>query len=302
MERKDFQNAFDSIPYVEDFNKRTKQLLLERLETLENTTAVKPKRLIAKKTKTILIAAALIAAFAFTVGAVYRFTMPKEARDFLQLEDSRLTEILADGSVAGVDGIKIEKKSVKTAGQTVTTVGVLDGTAIRADIAAMLNMINNHEDANTLTFTAEKECWAVLTVTADDGGPVLGYQDESELHHHMGCCLCVQGIDPIVWGYAGQFIIVDNVAYLYIPLHDAMMYADRELRICVYGDFAPAYNVMRLNQEDGLPHFNDDYDGIQATFSVDIDDSFADHAAVAAFEEKEPLLPSDWEIAHGLAD
>lgn len=302
MERKDFKDAFDNITYAADFNERTKQLLLERLETLENTTAVKPKRLIAKRTKTILIAAALIAAFALTVGAVYRFTMPREARDFLQLEDSHLSEILADGSVPGVDGIRIEKKSVKTAGQTVSMEAVLDGTAIRADIAAMLNMMNNKGNTSELTYTAQQQCFAVLTVTADDGGPVLGYADESELHHHLGCGLCIEGIDPIVWHYVGQFIIVDNVAYLYIPLHDAMMYADRELRICVYGDFAPFYNMMRFNEEDGLPRFNDDYDGIQATFTVDIDDSLADHTAVAAFEEKEPYLPSEWEIAHGLAN
>ena len=301
MERKDFQKAFDNIPYAEDFNERTKQLLLDRLETKENTTA-KPKRFAAKRTKMLLTAAALIAAFAVTVGAVYRFTMPKEARDFLQLEDSHLSEILADGSVQGVDGVRVEKKSVKTAGQTVTMAGVLDGTAIRADIAALLNMMNNHGDASDLTFTAKKECWAVLTVTADDGGPVLDCEDESDLHHRMACGLFIQGIDPVVWHFAGQFILVDNAAYVFVPLHDAMMYADRELRICLYGDFAPDYGIMGLNEDDGLTYFKEGYDGLQATFTVDFDDDLADHAAVAAFEEKEPYLPSDWEIAHGLAE
>ena len=301
MERKNFQEAFDNIPYSEDFCERTKQLLLERLETKEIKEEVKPKRLAAKRTRTILIAAALVVVFAVTVGAVVRFTMPKTARDFLPLEDSRLSEILADGSVAGVNGIRIEKKSVRTAGQTVSMEAVLDGTVIRPDIAAMLNMMNNHGDASGLTFTAKQEMWAVLTVTADDGGPVLGYEDESELHHNMGCALFIQGIEPINWHYDGQFIIVGNVAYVFVPLHDAMMYADRELQICVYGAFAPALNIMTMNEADGLPRFNASYDGIQATFTVDIDDSLADRAAVAAFEEKEPYLPSDWEIAHGLA-
>ena len=301
MERKDFLNAFDSIPYSEDFNERTKQLLLERLEKKEIKEEVKPKRLVAKRTRTILVAAALVVVFAVTVGAVVRFTRPKTARDFLPLEDSRLSEILADGSVAGVNGIRIEKKSVRTAGQTVSMEAVLDGTVIRPDIAAMLNMMNNHGDASGLTFTAKQEMWAVLTVAADDGGPVLGCGDESELHRKMGCGLYVQGIEPVVWHYVGQFIVVDRVAYVFVPLHDAMMYADRELRICLFGDFAPMLNIMEMNEEDGLPRFNASYDGIQATFTVDIDDSLADRAAVAAFEEKQPFLPSDWEIKHGLA-
>ena len=174
MERKDFQDAFDHIPYAADFHERTKQMLLERLETEGSHAATQPKRFVAKRTKTLLLAAALVVVFAVTVGAVVRFTMPKTARDFLPLEDSRLSEILADGSVAGVNGIRIEKKSVKTAGQTVSMEAVLDGTVIRPDIAAMLNMMNNHGDASGLTFTAKQEMWAVLTVAADDGGPVLG--------------------------------------------------------------------------------------------------------------------------------
>ena len=302
MERKNFQEAFDSIPYSEDFRERTKQLLLERLETKEIKEEVKPKRLVAKRTRTILVAAVLVAAFALTVGAVVRFTMPKTARDFLQLEDSRLSEILSDGSVAGVDGIRIEKKSVRTAGQTVSMEAVLDGTAIRPDIAALLNMMNNHGDASGLTFTAKQEMWAVLTVTADDGGPVLGCEYEWDLHQKLFCMLTIQGIDPIMWHYVGQFIIVNNVAYVFVPLHDAMMYADRELRICMFGHFAPDYEIVGMNEDDGMTYFKEGYDGLQAMFTVDLDDSLADHHAVAVFEEKEPFLPSDWEIKHGLAE
>ena len=300
MEEKEFRQAFDAISFSEDFHERTRQILTERLEKRGEEPVM--KRLAAKKGKSLLIAAALIVVFAATVGAVVHFTMPETARNFLQLEDSRLSGILADGSVEGVDGIRIEKKSVKTAGQTVSVEAVLDGTAIRPDIAALLNMVNNRGDASSLTFTAKKEYWAVLTVSADDGGPVLGCADESELHSRLGCALFIQGIEPIVWHYDGQFIIVDDVAYLFVPLHDAVMYADRELRVCVYGDFAPALNIMTMNEADGLPRFNDDYDGLQATFTVDFDDDLADRHAVAAFEEKEPFLPSEWEKAHGLAE
>ena len=299
MERDDFREAFDGIAYSDNFNEATKRLLRQKLTEKGEHTVMK-QSIISKK-KALLIAAALAVVFAATVGAVVHFAMPKTARDFLQLEDSRLAQILSDGSVQGVEGIRVEKKSVKTAGQTVKMEAVLDGTAIRPDIAALLNRMNNRGDAGSLTFTAKKEYWAVLTVTADDGGSVLGYEDESELHQNMGCGLFMQGIEPINWHYDGQFIIVDHAAYLFVPLHDAMMYADRELRICVYGDFAPALNVMTMDEADGLPRFKDDYDGLQATFTVDFDDDLADRHAVAVFEEKEPFLPSDWEKAHGLA-
>lgn len=301
MERNDFKEAFDGIAFSDDFNEETKRLLRQKLEEKGENTVMKQSYFAKKSTRALLIAAALAVVFAATVGAVVHFTMPKTARDFLQLEDSRLAQILADGSVEGVDGVRIEKDSVKTAGQTVSMEAVLDGTAIRPDIAALLNVVNNRGDASSLTFTAKKEYWAVLTVSADDGGPVLGCADESELHGKLGCALFIQGIEPIVWHYDGQFIIVDDVAYLFVPLHDAVMYADRELRVCVYGDFAPALNIMAMNEADGLPRFNDDYDGLQAAFTVDFDDDLADHHAVAVFEEKQPFLPSEWEKAHGLA-
>lgn len=300
MERDDFREAFDGIAYSDNFNEATKRLLRQKLTEKGEHTVMK-QSIISKK-KALLIAAALAVVFAATVGAVVHFAMPKTARDFLQLEDSRLAQILSDGSVQGVEGIRVEKKSVKTAGQTVKMEAVLDGTAIRPDIAALLNMVNNREDASSLTFTAKKEYWAVLTVSADDGSPVLGCEDESELHQRMACGLFVQGIDPVVWHFAGQFIVVDNTAYVFVPLHDAMMYADRELRICLYGSFAPDYGIMGMNEKDGLTYFKEGYDGLQATFTVDFDDDLADRHAVAVFEEKEPFLPSDWEISHGLAN
>ena len=276
MERNDFKEAFDGIAFSDDFNEATKRLLRRRLAEKGENTMMKQSFFAKKSARALLIAAALAVVFAATVGAVVHFTMPDEAQRFLQLEDSHLAQILADGSVEGVEGVRIEKGSVKTAGQTVSMEAVL-------------------------TFTAKKEYWAVLTVSADDGGPVLGCADESELHSRLGCALFIQGVEPIVWHYDGQFIIVDDVAYLFVPLHDAVMYADRELRVCVYGDFAPALNIMAMNEADGLPRFNDDYDGIRATFTVDFDDDLADHHAVAMFEEKQPFLPSEWEKAHGLA-
>ena len=129
---------------------------------------------------------------------------------------------------------------------------------------------------------------------------MLGYEDISDLHEHLGCFLFIQGIDPVVHHYVGQFTVVDNVAYIFVPLHEAEIFADRELRIFVFGNWAPDYRILGMGS-DGLSFFKPSYDGLQASFTVDIDDALADHEAVKALQEKLPLLPTKWEVSHGMA-
>ena len=93
---------------------------------------------------------------------------------------------------------------------------------------------------------------------------------------------------------------MDDVVYMFIPLSDAGIFADRELRLCIYGSFAPAENILTMD-EDGLPVFQSEYAGIRAIFEIDLDDSLANHEAVAALEAERPFLPTEWEIEHGLA-
>ncbi|MBQ7637635.1 MAG: hypothetical protein IJS90_01875 [Clostridia bacterium] len=251
------------------------------------------------KGKVILIAAALVLVLAVSASAaIIRFTLPQRAAEFMHIEDGHISEVLADGTFDS-EGVTAVKQAVRTNGHTVIFEGIAEGTRLKANILELLAAAQSGDMSQVKTETV-KERYAVLSVTNDAGGPVLGLDPIYELHDKLGGCLSIQGIEPLYFNYVGQFIDVDDVVYMFIPLTEAGIFADRELRLCVYGSFAPGGNILTIN-EDGLPVFRSDYTGIQAMFEIDLDDSLADHEAVAALEAKEPSLPTAWEIEHGFA-
>lgn len=304
MKSKVFRDSFDALAFSSDFKARTKALLQSRLPACEGKERTNMKPHLGKNVKIIMLAAALALILTATAGAVAaKFLLPQKAKDFVNLDNSRLADVL-EGFDVTVDGVTPVGKAVQSKGQTVAFEGIVEGKRLQYNILQVLEAMNNREDLAEASKTWDKEyvdmTYAVLTVRANDGGPVLGIADEIDLHQNLGCFLFIQGIDPIVHHCVGQFVVEDNIAYIFVPLHEAQIFADRELRICVFDWFAPDHNMVEMD-ENGITHFKDSYDGMQATFVVDIDDSFADHEAVAALQEKEPLLPTAWEKAHGMA-
>ena len=299
MKRKDFRKSFDALTFSSDFSDRTRELLYTHLPAERKEQTMKPKA-ISKKTKIILLAAALILAFGVTVGAaVVRFVLPKEAEDFLSLEELRLTEIL-DGAPTDVSGVTAVKQSVKTEGHTITFAAIVEGQRLINDVTGIMKAAVGAEALPNTTMYAPETRFAVLTVVNDRGGPVLGYETWQEATIHLGASLAVQGIDPSVFGFHVRAIGVGDTLYLFIPLTKAEMYADRELRIFVYGKEAPDAGTFTFDEDTGLADFRADCDGIKAVFTIDLDDSLADPEKVKAFEAIEPRLPTDWEIRHGL--
>lgn len=303
MKSKAFRESFDALEFSSDFSARTKALLQSRLPACDGKEPNMKRKTLTKKGRIILLAAALALILTATAGAAaVRFLLPQKAQDFINLDEARLTDVLAGFDVVP-DDVTAVGQSVKSKGQTIAFEGIVEGKRMQYNILQVLEAMNNHEDMAEASKTWDKEYvdmkFAVLTVKADDGGPVLGIEDESELHQKLGCFLTIQGIHPVYHHYVGQFTLVDNIAYIFVPLSEAQIYADRELRICVFGNWAPDYNILGMGS-DGLPFYQPDYDGLQASFVLDIDDSLADHEAVAALQEKEPLLPTEWEKAHGM--
>lgn len=301
MNGEEFKRSFAAIDFSSDFNEKTTRLLQQALTAPGNgkELPIMKQRKLACKSRVVFIAAALVIALAVTASAaVIRFALPQRAAEFMHIDDGHIFDILADGTF-DADGITAVKQAVKTNGHTVVFEGIAEGTRLKADILELLAVAQGGDTSSIKTETV-KERYAVLTVTNDEGGTVLGLDPDHELHSELGCSLCVQGIDPIYFHYDGQFIVVDDVVYMFIPLNDAAIFADRELRLCVYGSFAPFSNIITIDK-DGLPAFKRSYTGIQASFEIDLDDSLADHDAVAALEAEQPFLPTEWEIRHGLS-
>ncbi|MBQ6163907.1 MAG: hypothetical protein IJK23_05485 [Clostridia bacterium] len=301
MNSEDFKRSFDALTFSSDFNEKTTRLLQQTLaasESRKEQSKMKRKKLTGKG-KVILIAATLALVLAVTASAAaIRFTLPQRAAEFMNIEGGHISEILADGTFDAA-GITAVKQAVRSNGHTIVFEGITEGVQLKADIFSVLAGMNGG-DISDIETTAVDVTYAVLSVTNDAGGPVLGLDPVYELHSELGCSLCVQGIEPIDLHYGGQFIDVDDVVYMFIPLNDAAIFADRELRLCVYGSFAPFSNILTMDK-DGLPAFKRAYNGIQASFEIDLDDSLADHDAVAALEAERPFLPTEWEISHGLA-
>ena len=297
MTRKDFIRAFDELTFSSDFNETAKRRLYAAAQERKEQTGMKHR--ISKKAKIALIAAALILALGLSAGAAAHFMLPKEAQEFMQMEDLHIADVLANGEF-DVQNVTAVKQAVRSQGHTITFEAVVEGTLLKANVLSQLMALRTG-DLTQIEETPEKATYAVITVKKDGGGPVLGLDPVYELHSNLGASLCIQGIPPICHSYVGQFITIENTVYMFVPLLEAAIFADRELRICVYGSFAPGENILGMGK-DGLPEFKASYHGIRAMFEIDLDDSLADHAAVAAMEEKSPFLPTDWERAHGLAD
>ena len=297
MTHKDFIRAFDELTFSSDFNETAKRRLYAAAQERKEQTGMKHR--ISKKAKIALIAAALILALGLSAGAAAHFMLPKEAQEFMQMEDLHIADVLANGEF-DVQNVTAVKQAVRSQGHTITFEAVVEGTLLKADVFSQLEAMRTG-DPTQIQRTPEEATYAVITVKKDGGGPVLGLDPVYELHEKLGASLFIQGIQPLYYHLQANYISIDDTVYMFVPLHDAAIFADRELRIGLYGDFAPTENILTMDK-DGLPVYKASYRGIRAIFQVDLDDSLADHAAVAALEEERPFLPTDWERAHGLAD
>ena len=303
MKAEDIRNSFDQLRFSSDFRERTVRRL--NAAASERKEPQMKNRKLSKKGRVVLLAAVLAVIFTVSAGAAAaRFLLPQKAQEFISLTDLRLYDSLEKGSILtenfDVENVTEVKTAVKTNGHTVAFEGIVEGQRTKYPYEALYAAMQNHTVPDPATAYVVDERYAVLTVSADDGGPVLGVTDDIDLHHKLGAFVFIQGIDPVVHSYVGQFIEDENVVYFFVPIKEVEKYADRELRICVFENWAPDHNIFGMGS-DGLPFFRLGYDGLRASFVLDLDDSLADHEAVKAEQDLLPLLPTRWEVSHGMA-
>lgn len=238
-----------------------------------------------KRALAILLAAALLVLGAVGATAYGYFILPtKKLHDEMNFDVKNLSRVV-DIEKAKDGDISIQNRVVKTDGYTVTFEAI-----VRADANREILVGEGWESAD-LASSYEEGLFAVVTVTRDDGGEILYGEDEKSLNAaSIGASPLIHGVCPNMNTYfsvAGVYC-EENVLYLLIDITDEAVWADRGLRLAVYGNYV-FYPTWFSLDADGRPQFTDEAPKLHAMFELPLDPSYADADAQKTFMEMRPF-------------
>lgn len=265
MKREDYRAAFDGIPFSETFQARTKERLRRELR---RQTAEKETISMKRTGKTILLAAAVTAALVMSVSAVVKLLTPAQVAE--GMEDPLLAE-----AFSGPDAVAINE--TVTAGEYhITLAGLVSGKNL-----SEREFISDGE-------LQEDRTYVVVSMARADGAP-LERESFPFLVGEDGYTLT-----PLVSGYPVYQVnswtldtgvtcdLRDGVAYFLLDTANLEPFADHTVYLAMYqGSHAPS-NEMFTMAEDGSIAFNPGFEKALALFTLPLDASKADPAAVAA--------------------
>ena len=119
MNREEYREAFDAIPFSEDFQARTAALLRARARELEQEES---KMTFRKTRRMIVCAAAAVAVLALSVSAAVLWLSPQEVAE--EIEDPLLAQ-----AFAGEDAVLLDE-TAQAGDYTVTLGGLVSGAGI----------------------------------------------------------------------------------------------------------------------------------------------------------------------------
>lgn len=266
MDRETYRKAFDEIPFSADFTERTAELLCRCAREQEKETDIMQ---ISKTKKMAAMIAAAVALLAVSVSAVMLLLTPAQVA---QHHDQPL---LAEAFESG-DAIVLNE-TVESGDFEITLLGLVSGE----------NLDVRNQDLN------RAHTYAVLALRRLDGEPL-----ENETFDFMSYTMT-----PLVAGYAPTAVnnwTLDAYASgfaeggLYYYLLDTAsieMFADHTVYMAFYEGMAPSNSIFTM-AEDGAIRFAEDFEGVQALFTLPLDPAKADPAAAEAFVEGTGL--NDW--------
>lgn len=254
MNRSDYRAAFDAIPFHQDFQHRTIQALRRAAGQPEK------KEFRMMKTKKIaIVAAALSALLVVSAAAAVLFLSPRDVAE--HISDPILAEAFDS------PGAVIMDTSVESEGRRITLAGLVSGKGLS-------HWCSDVDEART---------YVVASVTKIDGTPM----DDEEMSA-MTFTPLVSGYAPNVvnaWTLGGGRVsfLQDGVAYYAFDCRSLEMFADHVVYMAAYqGTTAPSRDMFQMDTE-GVVTYTDSVSGPRALFSLPLDESKADPAAVEAF-------------------
>lgn len=263
MEQKDYRDAFDALSFSAGFEERTAELLRRQARELEKE---RTNMSFGKTKKIAVLIAACAALLAVSVSAAVLLLPPADVAE-------RHNQPLLAEAFNSPDAISINE-TVETGDYAVTLLGLVSGEN--------LDVLNQDLDA--------AHTYSVLALRRLDGEPLTN-QNFDFISYTM---------TPLVAGYSPTAVnnwtlnagasgsAVEGVYYYLLDTASIEMFADRTVYMAFYEGGAPSNSIFSV-ADDGAISFAEDFEGVQALFTLPLDPAKADPAAADAFVESTGL-------------
>ena len=274
MNREKYRKAFDQIPFSADFQARTAALLHSRAQETQTLEKEKPDM----KVKWIRKPAVLAAAAALLVLTVSAAS--------LWLSPAQVAQYAGQPALAAAfesEDAMILNETVETGDFSVTLLGLVSGAGLTEQ---------NVDASHT---------YAVVSLNRLDGAPL---DQESFDFIKYTLTPLVSGYSPLAvnnWtlGSFATGVVIDGTYCYLLDTQDLGIFADHTVYLAFYEGFAPSSEIFSV-AEDGSISFAENFEGVQALFTLPLNASLADPAAADAFVESTEL--NHWSYWDGESD
>lgn len=231
-----------------------------------------------KKYPAIAVAACLTLAFCSITGfAAYKYFTPSQMAE--ELNDDKLAE-----AFAGENAVLVNETQ-EFGDYKITFLGIAGGK----DISKFMET----KDGNIL----DERMYIATAIERKDGTPMPDTQDDDYGKEPFFGSLYIGGLNPneynamTMHGGYSEFV-QDGIAYRMTEMNNVEMFADKGIYFGVNsGSFYEA-EAFRFNEATGEITRNENFDGVNALFTVPIDKSKGDPAAAEAFLRE---LQAEWD-------
>lgn len=255
MTKKDYRAAMDALAFRADFQARTiTKLSAAAQQNRKELSNMNTKKMI----RVVPLAAVLAVVLAISAAAVLLLRPSDVARE---LKDPALAAAFESDNAVALDA------TVESEGYSITLAGVVSG--------------RNLSDSDFYEDAEAARTYAVVSVRHTDGTPM------EDVNTELVMTPLISGYAPSAvnaWTLGGGFQAFnkEGVAYYLFDYQSLEMFADRTVYLAVYQGFAPSAAEFDM-ADDGAISFTDSVSGPHALFTLPMDETRADPAAVERF-------------------
>ena len=265
MNWNDYRKAMDTLPFSAGFQERTEELVRRKARTEKECITMKKRGLY--RTLTIAAAAALLTVSAY---AASRWLSPAQVADMVG------NPALAQ-AFESTDAVTVNQ-TVHTGSLSVTLAGLVSGEGLS-------NLTDQADQAHT---------YAVIILESLDGTPLdgetfpfLDYTVTPMVAGFTPWSVNNWTLDSGVTGFAR-----DGVYYYLLDVKNLEMFADHTVYVAFYQGASPSLDYFVM-AEDGTISFAEKFEGPRALFTLPLEQSKADPAAVEQFMDNSGF-DRDW--------